>query len=160
MVPGVSRLNAQRCYPTVSVENVPGTGDAFLSERQMRLQGRVMAFSREYNLLVASSARAKGMSTCKGKEDWDAGFSAISAALQTLTGVTDFRSGGSVTLAKNSTTFEVVLARELPLKPFQEQICAVMAAHGLSTAANVRFRVDANDKNQWQEISCSGRYTN
>jgi hypothetical protein len=157
MIPGVSRLNAEKCYPEILVEKMRGTGDVIFTERQQQLQARVWEYSRDYNLMVASSERAKGRSTCEGEENWDEGFFAISKALQSLTGANGVRSERLVTIAKNSKTFEIVLPRDIPMKPFKDKTCAVLAEHGLSRAAKVRYRIDQNEKGTWQEILCSAR---
>lgn len=154
LIPGVNRLNAEKCYPKVSVEKVIGTGDAYFSERQQQLQTRVWEFAGAYNLLVASSERANGRTTCDDNANWDDGFSALSKALRAFTGVDGVNSERLVSIARNSRTFEVMLPRNVPLQPLKDLSCAVLAEHGLSKEANVRFRIDNIEDGDWQEISC------
>jgi hypothetical protein len=134
-VPGVGEINAERCYPEVTVEGIKGTSDVIRSERHSQLQQRAEDLARQYNILVASSERHAGRAACGDAVDWDAALDEISKLVWSLR--TPTSSQGQVTLERDSPVFRVSLPDGTDFESIHHAACNALQKNGLQSQSKL-----------------------
>jgi hypothetical protein len=153
MVPGIGTVNAKRCYPSVAVEDIAGTGDVFFSDRQRALQQHAWELATDYNALVAASQRAAGQSTCLASENWDGALTELAKLVWSLSPGPSGQ--GHVTIPWDSSKFELSIPDGKSFDSISQAACAVLRANGLDGKATLRYRTVGSVEHPFREAPCS-----
>lgn len=136
-VPGVGSINAKRCYTKVAVQLIEGTGDAYSTNEDERLNVKAREFAEKYNLLVESRIKRAHQSQCDPATNWEKGYSALHEYVQSLN--QNIREEGLVTLVDQRSEFNVTLPANVSFEQATPELCQRMAANGLIGVAAVKL---------------------
>jgi hypothetical protein len=153
MVPGIGTINAKRCYPDVTIEEIAGTGDVLISDRQQSLQKRAWEVAQEFNMLVAASYRAAGKSACLPFENWDEALTDLTKLVWSLSPGTFTE--GTVGIHPSRSTFEVSLPKGRSFGDMHQAACESLRKNGLGGKAALAYRTAGPGEALFQQVACS-----